>query len=101
MLSTLSIIRPETHLKPGGHGLQPLYLGVLQDRVGGDGGKQLQDLSEATLERVKFPKYVHLAEVELSLQRGLFQLLLGFVEVPLVFLGEREKKQLKKVCCKF
>ena len=75
-----------THLEPGGRGLQALDLGVLQGGVGGDGGKQLQDLGEPSLEGVKLPEDVHLAEVELPLRRRLLQLLLGLVEIPLVLL---------------
>ena len=75
-----------THLEPCGHCLQALYLGVLEGGVRGDGGKQLQDLGEASLERVELPEDVHLAEVKLPLRRSLFQLLLGLVEIPLVLL---------------
>lgn len=56
-----------THLKPGGHGLQSFYLRVLQGRVGGNGAEHFQDLVESSLECVKFPKNVHLTEVKLSL----------------------------------
>lgn len=75
-----------THLKPGGHSLQSFYLGVLQGGVSGNGAEHFQDLVQSSLERVKLPKNVHLAEVELPLWGSLLQLLLGFMETPLVLL---------------
>lgn len=73
-------------MKPSGHGLQPLYLRVLQGSVCGDGAEHFQDLVESSLECVKLSKNVHLAEVKLSLGGGLFELLLRFVEILLVLL---------------
>ena len=54
------------NLKPGCQGFQALYLGVLQSGVRVDGVKHLQDLVQASLERVELPKNVHLTEVKMS-----------------------------------
>lgn len=74
----------KTYLKPCGGGLEPFDVWVAQHRVRGDCAEHLQNFVESLREGLQLPKAIR---PDLLLWRGTFRLVLGFLKVPLVLLG--------------